>query len=448
MKKKLCSLLIALIVLASFHMTSVSAEGTFGELYSESFSDGFENMEPGKYYSDVEIQDATGIPMQFINISNTGTMVNATIIEEQDGNKYVRFEAVRLADEIHSLYSLNKPLSVGKLEAGFEFSPAPVGTGKWHFFEVFNASGSSEPAVGWGNVIEKSTSTQTGTVHTRSPLRNSKGRYSLHCEVSRMSVNDDWEIKVYDASQANYVLLYSGTFASSFGDITQIKPIRYWAEDGGWPADFDNYYVKATAYPEVIEASECIGLGSDVESFALGYNAPLPDPEDEVMLVNATNENAEPITTKTNYDAETGRIEIMPNSILNYATTYKVVFASGGVSTYSFTTAQAPIRIGTTNLTYSNGTNALPEIPATGTFNATYTVTARTYTPGKQIVVVLAAYNEEGTAVAFDLATQPLTPGANRTTTATLTGLQGGNVTEIKTYLLDYVEGIGYRPMK
>ena len=383
------------------------------------------------------------------------TPIKAEIIEESDGNKYLNLNAVTEADEIESIYVLNTPLNVGKLEAGFEFSPARSGAGSWEFFEVNNAEYSGRAdvenrgrTVYWSQEIAKASKIQEDTIHFKNPVRNAKGRYSLHYELSRMSPDDAWEVKIFDVAQVTPTLLYSGTYPKTFGAITQIELVRFYAGVGGWPIDLDNYYVKTTAFPEVTDDSECASLGSNVEKFTLGFNALLPNPDDEVILVNATDENAAPITTKTNYDEETGRLEIMPDDLLDYATTYKVVFAGGDVSTYSFSTVRKPIRVLSSNLSYSDGTNTLEEIPTSGTFNATCSVTAQAYAADKQIVVIATAYNEAGEVIKYALTKQPLTQGRPINTTATLTGLQGGKVADVKAIIWEYKEGVGYRPIK
>ena len=448
MKKKIWCLAVTLIVLVTFPITLWSVVASLGQLPSESFMVDFENLEAGTYYDGQVIQDAIGVPLTLENISQTGNMINASIIEENDGNKYIRFVGTRSGDVVRSRYTLNTPLTIGKIETGFEFDPEPTGKGSWEFFRVTNTEGNRQNCIRWSNVIVKIEETYEGTVHESHPRRNKRNRYSIHCEISRMKVSDDWEVKVFDVAQETPILLYSGKVVASFGNITRIEPIFYYASAGGWPANFDNYYLKTTQYPQVIEDSECASLGSNVESFTVGFNAQLPNPEDSVMLVNVNDENAAPITTTTIYDDETGRLQIKPDSLLDYDTTYNVVFASGDVASYSFTTKSKPISIVSSSVSYSDGTNTLTEIPETGAFNATSSVTARASVPDKQLAVIPAAYNEAGEALKYGLSKQPLSTSVDTTITATLADLKGDNVADVKTIIWEYKEGVGYRPIK
>ena len=272
MKKRLLSLLVVLIVFVTLHMTLSSAVASLGELPSEEFLADFDSMEAGANYTDQEIEEASGVPMLFKLYRQDGTPIKAEIIEESDGNKYLNLNAVTEADEIESIYVLNTPLNVGKLEAGFEFSPARSGAGSWEFFEVNNAEYSGRAdvenrgrTVYWSQEIAKASKIQEDTIHFKNPVRNAKGRYSLHYELSRMSPDDAWEVKIFDVAQVTPTLLYSGTYPKTFGAITQIELVRFYAGVGGWPIDLDNYYVKTTAFPEVTDDSECASLGSNVE---------------------------------------------------------------------------------------------------------------------------------------------------------------------------------------
>ena len=448
MKKRLCSLLIALVILLASQLTIVSAGGTIGELSSESFFTDFDNMEAGTNYTDEDIQNATGIPMDFKTYSATGTPVSASIIEESDGNKFIRLNAIAQGDTIDSLYTLSSPFEVGKLEAGFEFGPAGTGKGQWHFFMIYGQNNTNTSTISWSNVIAKTSSSNIGTVLVQSPTRNAKGRLTLRVEVSRTSNTDDWDVKVYNDALDPAVLVYDGIIPASFGNIHSIKPIRYYGGTGGWSADFDNYFVKKTSYAQVTNGIETNSLGSDVEKFSLTFNEQLKNPDDKITLVNMTNENAEPITTKTSYIAEAKKLEVMPDSFLDYDTTYKVVFEKGGVASYQFTTKSAPISITPGSVTYSNESGTLTEIPASGTFNASYTATAAASVPDKHLVVLLIAYNSQKVAVAFDVQSQPLTPPSVSNVTATLNNLKGGEVTEVKAFIWEYKDGIGFRPIK
>ncbi|MBR2500435.1 MAG: Ig-like domain-containing protein, partial [Clostridia bacterium] len=267
-------------------------------------------------------------------------------------------------------------------------------------------------------------------------------------EVSRGSSNEDWIINIYDVGQQEPELIYSRTIPKEFGAIKQIKPIRHYGGSLGWPAEFDNYYVKTITYSEVVDGSETVGLGSNVEKFALTFNEQLKKPDDKVTLVNTTNENVEPIETKTIYNAETKKLEIMPKSLLDYGTSYRVVFENGGVASYSFTTTAAPISITPGSVTYSNESGTLAEIPISGTFSASYTVTAASSVADKHLVVILIAYNSQGVAVAFDVQSQPLTPPSVSNVTATLNNLKGGEITEVKALIHEYKDGIGFKPIK
>ncbi len=450
MKKKLCSLMIALIVLSVSALTPLFASAEIPALEPTVFFRDFENEAyiVGDGYTDEEFETMTGVPMQLKTRSATEPTIS--IIEEEDGNKLFRIVTNVNRDEVDSIYVLGSPLSVGKLEASYEVSFDADGAGAWHCFVAYNASSVMSNTLKYSGSWGKSDAAAVGEVKA-TPALNAKGRYSLRAVFSRTSADEAWKIEVYDDVGDSPMLVYEGKTAADFGAISKIQPIRLYASDPGWKANYDNYMVKVTPIPQVVDGYDgCDGAAPDSASMTIRFNGALPDPDDEITIVKADDPELK-IDADVTYNAETGDLTIAPKSFLDYDTDYKLVFKNGGVADHTFTTAKSSITMEAPTFSYTPaGENGA--IPQEGTFNATcsFSITNfNTATTWRYFDVIIVARNEAGVAIKTETFNKNIrkassASGRTATITATLEGLDATKVKKVEAFIWEKVDGVGY----
>ncbi|MBR2500618.1 MAG: hypothetical protein IKB60_06035 [Clostridia bacterium] len=98
------------------------------------------------------------------------------------------------------------------------------------------------------------------------------------------------------------------------------------------------------------------------------------------------------------YDEQARKVTVSPKAYLKYNTTYEVNI--DGVATYSFTTAQAPVTVSNKTLRYKVGENpetvAAPSGACKAIAKANINADASTLGAGREILMMLVAYDSEG----------------------------------------------------
>ena len=447
MKKKLCSLVIALVLLLSCVLGAISVEAELAVLTPIEFFQDFndESILVGSNYTGEEIEQMTNVPMQL----KSAPTISASIVEEESGNKVLRLIPTVAANEIDSLYVLDNALAGGKLEASFEFAPESASQDAWHFFMLTDSEGREEPVISYNNgVWIKTNSTTEGTLLSN-PQKNTNGRYVLRLEVSRTSSSGAWTVKVFDDSGIEPVLRYEGKTAEDFKAVAKVKPIRLYAV-AAVAATFDNYLIRATYFPVVLEGDDGLsGVSPLSTSMTVGFNAALPKADDKVTFVKASDPETV-IRTQTTYDSETGRLTINPKSYLEYGTEYVMLFESGGVTNHSFTTAQKPLSVEEKAVLYTpNGGSEIADKPQEGIFKAKLNIKiSNTTNSEKPVTVVFAAYDEDGAIV--EAKTRNINIPANYEafpTNVTINNLDATEVSYFKTFVWENDSVAGYIPL-
>ncbi|MBR2499664.1 MAG: hypothetical protein IKB60_01150 [Clostridia bacterium] len=464
MKKKLCSLLIAVFVLGTCAMVPFSANAELAPLAPVEFLQDFEGEEIvlGDDYTGPQIEEMTGVPM-LLTKDSAASRVSASIIEEEDGNKAIKLFTSANADQIDSLYVLDSPIVAGKLEASFEFKPDDGGSGAWHMLNIVSTSGAGAETVSYNRTgWSKSSDTATGKLIS-SPEKNAKGYFSLHLVFTRSDSADPWTIEIYDETGESPVLCYEGKTADDFGAVASVKLIRLYATLTGWSATFDNYSVKTTPIPTVLPGyDELNGAvpGND-DALTIRFDGAIPNPDDKMTIVKLDEEgnidtSFEPIETEPTYNPETGDLTIAPGSFLEYDTNYKLVFESGGVMNHTFTTASAPLSVKSETITYTPASgDPSSDKPADGTFDVRcdVTVTNKT-TDNKFVTIMLIAYGENGSVLKSDIRRGARVRGASNVggerdtdLDRELSGLDASKVASVDVVVWEEADGIGYRPI-
>lgn len=217
------------------------------------------------------------------------------------------------------------------------------------------------------------------------PQTDEDGDYHLMFMASRGSAGEDWVIEIYDTTGAQPVKIYSGALEASFANIKTITFAHSYGV-GEIATAIDNISVKTYEI-------DCDGANPASSALTLSLS------EDNIVgdLSAELTDGEETIRATVSYDSNNQKLEIMPESFLDYATTYHVSLTGCKIPTFSFTTAKAPLALFAKTLKFV-GTNGESEtVPQNGEFDAVCDVTfANPDGAASCVYMVLISYNERG----------------------------------------------------
>lgn len=446
MKKKIEILIVTIFV---FLMSVTMPFSAFAELdgfLSVDFLRDLEDVQAGAYTADA-FETASGIPAVFLDASgepiNHNNGIGLEVLEEATGNKLAKFTTGINMSQFDSLYDFDTPIAGGEIEAGFKFK-AEAGSTAWHLFTFFASNENFYSTIRW--MAEWGLSSNKGSYSRTPSVNDATQMYHIRAVIKRDAVEDDWTLKMYDDSIPDSPAeFYSTTLpADDFANISAIKLLRCYTV-GSTSAVFDDYFVRVKALPMVIDGSECEGAMTNARNLKVVFNGPIPN-QNNVKLVKVSDENVV-INATASYNAENYELTFSPKSFMEYNTEYKLVLENGGAQTYTFTTADAPLRCTSMRINYMQNNNSLTEMPSTGAFDAVGIVRfSNTSADDKDVKVTIVAYNEKGMITGIRATDVTVNAeNTNRNANVRLFGLDASKVSKVKVFVWEKVTNAGYK---
>ncbi|MBR2499564.1 MAG: hypothetical protein IKB60_00635 [Clostridia bacterium] len=283
-------------------------------------------------------------------------------------------------------YTLPTPVNTGLLSASMTLDNDELSItdaiSSWNLFAVYNESGTVEPT------IEKFKDTIMGKSKTPlivQPQQDENGDYHLLYMARRETVSDNWIVEAYDIAGTEPVLVYKREIDASFGGIKFIDFVRSYST-GITTIAIDNISVKTYEI-------DCNGANPASSALTLSLS------EDNIVgdLSAVLTDGEETIEAAVSYDSNNQELSIMPESFLDYATTYQVSLTGCKLPVFSFTTAKAQLSISSKTLKFVGQNGESETVPESGEFDAVCDVSFAN--PGGDeacVYMVLISYNESG----------------------------------------------------
>ena len=265
------------------------------------------------------------------------------------------------------------------------------------------------------------------------PQKDVNDFYKVRFVVSRKSAEEDWSLNLYDERTGSGTPIYQATVAKEkMPAIKQmgIASLYTMSEAEALQSIMvKNVAVSYESFPHVLD-SNAEGLSANADNIYLVLSETV-DEEDLDVKITKKDDTDVVIRSDYTYNSNSAEINIDVKSFLEYDTEYVISFGGADLSDYIFRTEATPLKVTSTAIKY-NGV-VLPQIPS-GNFSASYTADFSSGGGTKNVLMLLCAYDENGTIVKIKKETFSF---STETTshTVTMDNLNGTKVKDIRCYI-------------